>query len=249
MFWNASKDEMIKGYIKKNDNYTCLICEDTFEVGRIFQIDDALYDSEKAVQLHIKTEHGSMLSYILNMNHSYAGITQAQREVILLMAQGFTDREIAKRFGVADSTIRNHRYKLREKEKQAKVFQAMMEMLSAQTEKEIHNLDKDMLYDSHKTATAIDDRYNITDKERADIIKTYFDENGGLKNFPAKEKRKIIVLREIVNNFSSGKKYKEIEINRVLKRIYEDHVTLRRALIEYGFMDRTDDGSSYWVKE
>ncbi|HDR8220879.1 TPA: DUF2087 domain-containing protein, partial [Bacillus cereus] len=25
-------------------------------------------------------------------------------------------------------------------------------------------------------------------------------------------------------------------------------VTLRRYLIEYGFLDRTDDGSQYWVK-
>ncbi|MBJ6950597.1 DUF2087 domain-containing protein, partial [Vibrio cholerae] len=29
---------------------------------------------------------------------------------------------------------------------------------------------------------------------------------------------------------------------------YPDFVTLRRYLIEYGFLDRTDDGSQYWVK-
>lgn len=249
MFWSASKDEMIKGYLKRGDTYICIICEETFEIGRIYEIDGALYDAEKAAQLHIKARHGSILSYILNMNHSYTGITEVQRGVLLLISQGLTDKEIAKELGVADSTIRNHRYKLREKEKQAKVFLAMMEMLSMQTEKEIHKLDKGMLCDAHKTATTLDDRYNITDKERADIIKTYFNENGGLKNFPAKEKRKIIILSEMMKNFSPSKKYTEREINRILMRIYEDYATIRRALIEYGFMDRTNDGTSYWVKE
>ena len=28
----------------------------------------------------------------------------------------------------------------------------------------------------------------------------------------------------------------------------EDYVTVRRNLIEYGFLDRTADGRTYWVK-
>lgn len=39
------------------------------------------------------------------------------------------------------------------------------------------------------------------------------------------------------------------EINRVLKRIFEDYATIRRALIEYGFIDRSNDCTKYWVKE
>ncbi|MBE3101811.1 MAG: DUF2087 domain-containing protein, partial [Firmicutes bacterium] len=59
----------------------------------------------------------------------------------------------------------------------------------------------------------------------------------------------IIVLEEITKNFSKGKSYSEKEINVILKRIYEDYATIRRALIEYGFIERKNDGSSYWVKE
>lgn len=87
MFWSASKDEMIKGYLKRGDKYICIICEDTFEIGRIYEINGALYDAEKTVQLHIKTKHGSILSCILNMNHSYTGITEVQRGVLLLISQ------------------------------------------------------------------------------------------------------------------------------------------------------------------
>lgn len=44
--------------------------------------------------------------------------------------------------------------------------------------------------------------------------------------------------------------YTETEINRVLKRIYEeDHAAIRRALIEYGFLDRSADCRAYRVKE
>ena len=36
--------------------------------------------------------------------------------------------------------------------------------------------------------------------------------------------------------------------NSVLKLIYEDYATIRRYLIEYGFMERTNDCKEYWVK-
>ncbi len=75
------------------------------------------------------------------------------------------------------------------------------------------------------------------------------DETGAIKTYPSKEKKKIIILKEVVKNFSKGKIYSEKEINRILKRIYEDYASLRRALVEYGFIERSNDCSGYWVKE
>lgn len=63
-----------------------------------------------------------------------------------------------------------------------------------------------------------------------------------------KEKRKIIVLTEIAEQFQKDSKYSEAELNQTLKSNFEDFVTLRRYLIEYGFMDRTTDCSEYWLK-
>ncbi|WP_236719720.1 DUF2087 domain-containing protein [Neobacillus mesonae] len=34
----------------------------------------------------------------------------------------------------------------------------------------------------------------------------------------------------------------------MLKSIYADFATIRRYLIEYGFMDRSKDCMKYWVK-
>ena len=75
------------------------------------------------------------------------------------------------------------------------------------------------------------------------------DETGGIKTYPSKEKKKIIILGEVTKNFVKGRKYTEKDINKVLKRVYEDYVTIRRALIEYGFIERSNDCSVYWVKE
>lgn len=249
LFWNANINEVKNGLIEEEKEFKCIICEETFEKGRIYEIKSALYDAKRAGEKHIEEKHGSTLEYLLQMNSSFTGISDVQIGVLKLIAQGLSDKEIAKKLKVADSTIRNHRYKLREKEKQARLFLSIMELISENTKTNINKLEDETLLDAHKSATTIDDRYNITDKERLSTLKNHIDENGGLKSFPVKEKKKIIVLQEIVKNFSKGKSYSEKDINKVLIRIYQDHVSLRRALIEYGFLERTDDGSSYWVKE
>jgi hypothetical protein len=249
IFWDATIEDVKKGFIESDEHYKCIICEEEFIKGRIYEIDSILYDSRKATELHIEKSHGSTLEYLLGMNNAFTGISEVQRDVLVLIASGLTDKEIALKLGVAQSTIRSHRYKLREKEKQARLFLAMMELISSDTRKKVNILDKEALCDAHKTATTIDDRYNTTDKERENAIKNYMDENGAIKTYPAKEKNKIIVLSEIVKNFSKGKKYSEKEINRILKRVYDDYATIRRALIEYGFIERSNDCSTYWIKE
>ncbi|MGG7056916.1 DUF2087 domain-containing protein [Clostridium nigeriense] len=248
-FWNASIEEIEKGFIESKDEIKCLVCQESFEKGRIYEIDGKFYDSMKAAEFHIKERHKSMLTYLLNMNSSYTGISSSQKSVIELIALGYTDKEIAQKLGIANSTIRNYRYKLREKEKQSKLFLATMNLLTKNINKKINMLEEDIICDAHKGATTLDDRFNISKDEKIKVIETYMDENGALKSYPSKEKKKIILLGEIIKNFNVGKKYQEKEVNRILKRIFEDYVTIRRALIQYGFLDRSRDCSEYWVKE
>ncbi len=93
----------------------------------------------------------------------------------------------------------------------------------------------------------MDKRFDISEAERQKTIKSYFI-GSKLKIIPSREKKKIIILQEILKNFENGKKYEREEINKILKKIYEDYASLRRYLIEYGFMERTSDGKTYWVK-
>ena len=74
--------------------------------------------------------------------------------------------------------------------------------------------------------------------------KRYFDEDGRLHTMPRKQSRKLAVLDVIAARFIPGVHYLEVEVNRELIGIYDDYVTLRRALIDFGLMDRAD--GRYW---
>jgi hypothetical protein len=102
----------------------------------------------------------------------------------------------------------------------------------------------------HPGATMVDERYMTTNDENQKIIHTYFSSLNPLvlKAFPPKQKKKLVILRVIAQAFEPGRRYGSKELNRILKPIYEDHATIRRYLIEYGFMERTADGGEYWLK-
>jgi hypothetical protein len=102
----------------------------------------------------------------------------------------------------------------------------------------------------HNGAKMVDARYMVTADETQKIINTFFISTDPyvLKAFPPKEKKKLVILRVIAEHFEKGKIYREPEINEILQLIYDDYVTIRRYLIEYGFMERTQDCRQYWLK-
>ena len=97
----------------------------------------------------------------------------------------------------------------------------------------------------------VDDRYLITAEEREKIIKGAFQslEPLVLRTIPPREKKKVVVLGRIAGELEPGRRYTEKELNAFLKAIHPDYATLRRYLIEYGFMDRERDCSAYWKRE
>lgn len=215
-------------------NYTCAYCNEVFEKGRIYPHDDKLYSAEWMLKKHLKSH--DLVSEILKLPRSATGLTEVQETLIPLISSGKKDNEIAEILKIAPSTVRNHRFRLREKEKQAKLFVRLMEALEDHEVKSVN---------PHKGATMVDDRYSISPEEEEKVLKAHMTDEGAIRVFPAKEKKKIVLLRKISENFKVGTKYSEKEVNRILERIYDDHVLLRRYLIEYGFLDRTRNGSIY----
>jgi len=92
--------------------------------------------------------------------------------------------------------------------------------------------------------------FSFTNNELQEITEKVFVslEPPILKVFPTKEKRKFATLFTIIRAFDPKKTYHEKEINEVLKPIYHDYVTIRRYLVDYGFLSRTPDGSVYRVE-
>lgn len=237
-------------YCPDNKSYTCLTCGKEFEAGEVFSFDGRFYEASRAVQLHIKKEHGDMLNLLTSYDKKYTGITENQKELLTMIHYGLSDNEIAKKTGVSPATIRHQRFVFREKAKQAKLYLAIFEAAEeAASSKKVKNA-KDDLVDIHSGAKMVDDRYFITKAEEDKVIASSFLslEPLVLKVFSAKEKKKLVILRKIAAQFDKGVKYTENEVNSILKPIYEDNATIRRYLIEYGFMERTNDCKEYWLK-
>ncbi|MCU9613540.1 DUF2087 domain-containing protein [Caldibacillus lycopersici] len=247
-FWNASVEELAKGYIyeEEKSRFVCLMCQESFLTGVIYPFQHLLLEAKRAIEAHIELVHHSMFDYLVNLDKKYTGLSDLQKELVISFREGLSDKDIVSKMdGGSTSTIRNHRFKLKEKEKQAKVFLALMSLLK--DEKEIG---MNEFIQIHKGAKMVDDRYAITKEEKEKVLATYFKNglDGGLHTFPSKEKRKIIILQHILQSFEPNRIYTEREVNEILKKFYQDFVTIRRALIEYGFMERSNDGSGYWLK-
>jgi DNA-binding CsgD family transcriptional regulator len=244
LFWNSSIVELKKGYSfsEKEGCYSCLICGEKYEEGVIYNSDGKLLTAWKKMEEHIKIEHESVLNALIALDKKYTGLSDIQTEIVKMFINGLNDSQIAKEMHISNSNVRNHRFRLKEKAKQAKVFLAIYELLDEKTSQE------EKMIDIHRSATQIDERYAITEKEKDKCLKNIFGKTGELLRFPTKEKEKLIILYEIIKKFETGKTYSEKDVNEILKSLYHDFPLLRRYLIEYGFFEREADGSSYWVK-
>lgn len=70
-----------------------------------------------------------------------------------------------------------------------------------------------------------------------------------LKVLSSKAKKKAVILKTVAAQFERGRTYSETDVNGILRPIYpDDSATLRRGLIEAGYLDRKPDGSAYWLK-
>ena len=81
-------------------------------------------------------------------------------------------------------------------------------------------------------------------------LRRFLDRSGKLTMWPpAKQRDKLIILEYLVSFFKPGQIYNEKEVNEILllHSMVKDSAALRRALQEYRFMNRTRDGSQYWL--
>ena len=235
--------EEIKSGFKtlENGDCECAHCGMIFSKGEIFPVDGHYYDHHRAAELHVQA-HGGTFEKLMKLDKKYTGLTENQSQLMRMMQKGMSDAQIADALGISASTVRHQRFMFREKAKQAKTYLALFDLsIGCATPA------GDRSIPVHATATMVDDRYNITQTEEDHALKAHFSSLDPLilRSFPSKEKKKITVLRRILTLFEPDTTYTELEINAKLKEVYEDFATLRRYLIEYGFMQRNPDGTKY----
>ena len=241
---NMTYEELRQGYRvdKESGNYTCICCGKTFEAGEVFPFGGRFFEASRAVLLHLDGEHPDRFERLLRQENKYNPLTENQTELFGLFRQGLSDAEIADRLEVSPSTVRHQKHVFRERAKRARLYLALYEMaIGWRSPQEEGTLPA-------PPVRILDERFDVTDKEREKILSAVFEslEPLKLRVFSAKEKRKVVALTKIVEQFEPGRTYTEKEVNGILRDIFDDYVTLRRYLIEYGFLERTRECRTYW---
>ncbi len=228
-----------------SDSYVCFFCGSKFEGGVVYPVDGTLLVARSAAARHVTDTHGNIFDLLLDLGKQHTGISDVQKTVLKRIYNGFSDGDIARELGGKSlSTVRNHRYHLRKRQKEAKVFLALMNLL------EKKGRSGGDFVNFRSPITVQDERVVVTTDEAQRIIRKYFGrgETLTLLAFPRKQKTKLVIMNRIAELFERGRRYTEKEVNRILSSVYGDYVTIRRYMIDYGFLDRKQDGSEYWLR-
>lgn len=70
--------------------------------------------------------------------------------------------------------------------------------------------------------------------------------DGRLTAIPSSQRKLLQVLDMLAQEFELGRRYTEREVNDRLGRWHPDVATLRRHLVDFGFLDRQGGGGAYW---
>jgi hypothetical protein len=79
--------------------------------------------------------------------------------------------------------------------------------------------------------------------ERRKVLEAFV-RDGRITSMPTAPAKREILFDWLAGTFEVGRRYSEAEVNAALDGHAEDHVSLRRALVDAGLLDR-DDGA-YW---
>lgn len=89
----------------------------------------------------------------------------------------------------------------------------------------------------------MDTLYDIT------IINKFTNDEGKITTWPSKKTAKIEILKYLSTKFIKDKEYNEKEVNNIINcwHTFNDYFLLRRGLVDYKLINRTRDGSKYWI--
>ncbi len=79
-------------------------------------------------------------------------------------------------------------------------------------------------------------------------IERFLDEDGKLKQWPAKQSPREEVFSYLAEKFEPGREYSEHEVNAILAswHTFGDLFVIRRGMVESEWLMRLRDGSRYW---
>lgn len=157
----------------------------------------------------------------------YAAVGEPTRLRILgrLAEREATGTELSERLGLTAPTVSHH---------MAKLVAAGLVKVTPEAQRRRYRLDPTALRPPRPAVES--DRERPLD-ETAKTLRDLFD-GERLTQIPAARKKRVVVLRHLLERFEPGRDYPEREVNERLRPAHEDVATLRRELVDYGFLVR-----------
>ena len=157
----------------------------------------------------------------------YAAVAEPTRLRILglLAERDATGTELSDYLGLSAPTVSHH---------MSRLVAAGLVSATADGPRRRYRLERESLRPRVGTSRPTDeDPLAAAEKIRRD----FFD-GERLVQIPAARKKRVVILRHLLLRFDSERDYSEREINDLLRLAHEDVATLRRELVDYGFLIR-----------
>ncbi len=174
----------------------------------------------------------------------FKALADANRlKIVGILAQRSQSVEqLAAALDLDSSTVSHHLRKLSEAglvEARAESYYSIYSLRS----EVLHEKAQSILGDDQLPKLAQDADLDAYDRK---VLRAFTDEHGRFKAFPVQQKKYLVLVRHALEAFDVGVDYSEKEVNMILSKFHTDTATLRRSMIDNGFMDREGGGARYW---
>lgn len=167
---------------------------------------------------------------------------ESRLKIIAMLADGeLTVREIAQRLNLREPTVSEHLAML----KNVGLVTARSEgnfRYYAFDAKALNEMNRALL--SREKLASLSPQTDDEDDNR--ILRNYVKDDR-LTQIPTSWKRKLVILRWLVEKFEFGRRYTEREVNAIISLHHPDFATLRRHLVDTKLMQR--EKGIYWRVE
>jgi len=75
----------------------------------------------------------------------------------------------------------------------------------------------------------------------------FFEKRVAADSLPGNDALKLVVLEALPDEFEVGETYSKTEVNAILGAYFTDHVTVRRELVNFGYVHDDNTANEYTV--
>lgn len=144
----------------------------------------------------------------------------------LISTEPQTGKQLAEALGLSAPTISHHMRRL---------VAAGIVIEERDAQRHRYSLNKQLL---GSIRTRVDTAVSPNGGDDRSRVLRNFVRDGKLTTIPAARKQRVIVLQYLLEQFDPGRTYPEREVNDLLGGFHEDFATLRRELVDYGYLTR-----------